>query len=358
MDPKVASTPESAPAPSDTTPELDTTPPQDAAAGDSSAPAASGEKSSEDTGPKTMLEAISEGLDKGRKADAEGDEAAAPEQTPEAKVAAEKKAAEKKAKPEGEQDDDFTPPEGLTPRSEGRFKKLVDRAKQAESEAAEFKERWSALESVFRDNGIQQDQFESAVGYIGAINRGDIAAAKQMLEQELQALTLLTGEEFAPRDPLAGFDDLKQAVDNLEMPRARALELARYRMQNGVAQHEMQQQNQLQQQAQQWETQKGEAIRSIDAFVKEREANDLDWMVKGPIMQANVLKWCEGLPPQQWPAQIKRMYEAIGMGARQSPAAGNGNTPRPLRGAGMGAGAKPQPRNMAEAMWGAGIGNG
>lgn len=305
-----------------------------------------------------MLEAISQGLDKGR-ADAEGkDETAEPKAEGEEPAPAEKaepkadKAKKEGDKPEGEEDD-FAPPENLTPRSEGRFKKLVDRTKHAEAKFGEINERWTALETVFKDNGIQQEQFESAVSYIGALNRGDIQAARQMLEAELKAIALLSGEEIKVGDPLDDFQDLKQSVDGLEMPRDRALELARYRMQNGYQQQQTRQQEQVQQQSQQWEQQKAAAIKDIDKFVKDREANDLDYRVKGPIMQANVIKWCEGLPPAQWPAQIQRMYEAIGMGARQSPAAGSGApTPRPLRGGGMGAGAKPAPRSMHEAMWG------
>lgn len=321
-------------------------------------------------GPKTMLEAIEQGLagKDNKKADGGDDPARVAGESPEAKKAEPKKADEKKPeKPaekkavepkkdnktdEEDEDEDFVQPEGLSSRSEGRFKKLVDRTKAAEARFDDLNTRWTAFQEIITENGIQQEQFQTAVGYIGALNRGDFAAARQILEGELKAVALLSGEELKIGDPLDDFPDLKQSVEDLEMPRARALELARFRLANGIQAQEHEQQQVRQSQAKSWEDEKAKAIGEIDTFVKKMEAEDLDWKAKGPIMQANVLKWCEGLPPRQWPAQIRRMYEAIGMGARHAPVNGGGPPARPLRGGGMGAGAKPAPRNMAEAMWG------
>lgn len=360
MKPKNASTPESAPAAAEADTDLSQTAADVPESGTSEPESGT---PPDDSAPKSMLDAISAGLDETAKREA--GEKPADEDTTEAQEGAEGEAKTASPSPDGKKDDkakpdekakpedDFTPPENLSPRSEGRFKKLVDRTKQAESEATEYKTRWTALESVFQENGIQEEQFNSAVSYMGAVNRGDIAGARQILQQELKALALLSGEEIQAGDPLDDFPDLKKGVEDMELPRAAALELARGRLQNGYQQQQQTQHNQAHQQQQAWENEKSGAIKAIDEFVKDRTANDLDWIKKGPILQAHAVEWCQGLPPKQWPEQIKRMYAAIGLGARQSSAAGNGVPPaRPLRGGGMGAGAKPEPRTMHEAMFG------
>jgi hypothetical protein len=317
------------------------------AEGQEAAPAAA----PKDEGPKTMAEAIEQGLSKGKdNKKPAGEQAAGKPGEDGEPPAGDKKPEAKKPEPKKDAkpgDEDFEQPDGLSERSQGRFKRLVERAKSAEG-------RVEAFMSVMQDNGIQQEQFSVAVDYMGAINRGDYEAAKAILTKEMEALALATGQDFQPADPLAMHPDLKQAVDALEMPRERAIELARFRTVHGFqaqqAQEQRQQQEAQQHNAQQWDSAKNAAVGEIDAFIKEKSQTDLDYAVKGPILEANAVEWCKGLPPSEWPAQIKRMYDAIGKAARQSANAGNGA--RPLRGAGVGAGAKPAPRTMHEAMWG------
>ncbi len=292
-------------------------------------------------------------------------DAADPLRAPDGKFAKKGNDAKPPLKPDGKQpepaktDDDLTAmPEGLSDKGQRRFQKLVSANKELSAKVDAFAEKAESFDSfqqVLREHRVQPEQFDIAVSFIGAINRGDVNTAYRILQEQMTAIAEMTGQELPGVDLLQGHDDLRQAVEQQAMPRQAAAELAARRRREEQLAQAHQQQVQQQQQQQAFQRERQNALQQIDQFLLQMEQQDLDFAAKSAAMEAEIVAMCQELPPSAWPSAVKRMYQAIGRVGRPqalpaSPAAGT-----PLRPAGIAAGARPKPTSMAEAI-GAGLG--
>lgn len=246
-------------------------------------------------------------------------------------------------------------PEGLGAKAQERFQKLANGIKERDAQIQELTGAVGYVQQTFQQHGVQQEQFEQAVGVIGMLNRGDYRGALQVLDDQRRQIALAIGEPLPGVDALAGHADLRQAVDGLQITEAHAIEIARARGQ----QQAQQQAQQTAQQAQQRQQESAQTIQraqaDVDAWWKQQAATDLD----APAIEAFLLPklgdLLQGVPPTQWASLVKAQYnlikESVGAFRRQAPTPA-APSPAPLRATGQ-AGAVGKPSSMHEAMWGA-----
>lgn len=257
-------------------------------------------------------------------------------------------------------------PEGLTPKAQERFqalantnKELTGRLEQATALAGgnpdaviPMLQSAQAMATTFQENGVTREQFDRATQALGLLNRGDMQGYQQLLEDQLRQVALHTGRAPSQIDALAGFADLREAVDNLQMTEAHAIEVARSRTQ----QNYQQQNQQRQHQEQQFEQQSQQAVRggqvAVDQFCKARMTSDLDYAKIEPMLlkeiQGGLL---EGVPPQRWAAIVEKTYNLIkqtAVSTRTQASGGGGGVLRPSGGDAV----KGKPQSGFEAMFG------
>lgn len=251
------------------------------------------------------------------------------------------------AKPEGEEPDadavvdaaaDDTPPEvdpvdkeiadlKLGERSAERFRELSksEKALAPIREAAEkagvsldelpvvferAKERDDFVRMV-SETGATPEQFGKLLDYqtsISAAAKGDLQAAETaftMLLPEVQALAQLLGKDIAGiADPLADHADLKDDIEEGNITRERALELARARSQGKLQQTTREQETQTQQ-AEQERTQAVDWLNRFDAHMA---GVDATYAAKRPALLAFVETIGKAMPPRLWPTAVNDYY--------------------------------------------------
>lgn len=322
-------------------------------------PASTPETPAVDTKPKTMLDAINDGLAEKRTREADPNAKRDPQGKFVPKVASEKVApgtlatsVEVKAAPtDPARQDDDTPPEGLTPKSQERFQRLVSEKKELAGKVDILDRQVSYVRDTFATHGVKQEQFEQAASIIGLINKGDYAGAKGILERELQQLAVLSGEPVRQVDGLASFPDLRQAVDAQQITEAVAMELAKGR----TMQYSQQINQQRQQEVQKSETAERKAVEdgtsAVDRFCKQMLATDLDYgQIEAQLLPV-IPQLLQGVAPQHWERIVKTQYDLIKKVAGSAKQAIPGASSNPLRPTGQGA-PSAAPKTAFEAMWG------
>lgn len=333
------------------------------------APEVAGTPAAAPAGPATMLEAISQGLaqaggqprdEHGRfapKTAAEQAQAAAPGAAPAAPAPAPKPAqAAAPAAPKPGEDPDAMP-EGLTPQSQQRFQRLVSEKREVQAKleelTAKHDEQVGYIRETFQRAGIQKEQFEQMVGLAALYNQGDYAGYQRALASELQRVQLLTGQAVQQVDALAGFADLRQAVDNAQITEAHAIEIARSREASRLQQHAQQQRQQVEQtqQAQQQAARTG--MLAVDEVCRQLQATDIDYPAIEARLLPRVAELLQGVPPQQWAGVVRAQYQILkdAIADTRRSAGGGGQPSQVLRPTGA-ASTAAAPRTMFEAMFG------
>lgn len=318
-----------------------------------------GESSQE---PKeTMLEAVSKALDKS--GEKKPEEKPAGEQAP-----ADGKKTEAKAQPNGEEA--LQMPEGLSAKAQQRFQSLVTRVKEAESKIAETNQKYeqahqyaSSVSSMLRDAGASPQQLHEALGYIKALNGGDLNTRRNLLLAELRDVSMQLGEPVQNfidgADPLTEFPDLKQAVDSYQITREHALELARGRAAENVrrSQHEeeMRRAEQRNSGVQAWIREKDEALGQIDKITRDLAASDpLFPLIQSQLManEGGLKEIVEKFPPSTWVSQVNLLISTARTAIQKFKPAGGAGGPRPLSGGGgKPSGSSAVPNTMYDAMF-------
>lgn len=254
-------------------------------------------------------------------------------------------------------EDPLAMPEGLQPKAQERFQKLANTNRELTAELQEAKGAVEYVQTQFKEHGVQQPQFEQAVQVIGMINRGDFQGAQRVLMEQLQQISLLSGQPMSTIDPLAAHPDLRQRVDTLQISEADALELARHRqlgtMREQATQRQQQEQDQRRQQDQAQQARQqavNKGLQDIDSFCKQMQGSDLDYQVIEAQLLPIIPELIKDVPPARWGAVIKLQYDTIkstaGRVRQQTPSTGTA-----LRPTGQ-ASPSTAPKSMAEAMWG------
>jgi len=112
-------------------------------------------------------------------------------------------------------------------RGRERIKQVFAERKQLESDITEFRE-------LVKSTVMSPQEFAQTLEFGRLINSGDeknLRVALEMIEGQRSMLYQKLGVEAPGVDLLAGHDDLKASVENMEITREKAVELAKYRKQ-------------------------------------------------------------------------------------------------------------------------------
>lgn len=254
-------------------------------------------------------------------------------------------------------------PEGLTPKAQERFQALANTNKELAGKleavsalvggnmdaVAPMLQSAQALQQTFQEHGVRREQFDQGMQVIGMINRGDLEGAQKFMQEQLRLISLATGKPVGAVDTLAGHQDLRDAVDNLQMTEAHAIEVARSRLvqQNTQQAQQRQQQEHSQQKATQQAVHQGQL--AVDKFCKTQMSSDLDYSKIEPLLLKEIQEGLlNGVPPQAWAGIVEKTYRLI---KQTSATARQGQTTTVLRPTG-GEAPTAKPKTGYEAMWG------
>lgn len=265
---------------------------------------------------KALLETISEGTPEPKPA-----EEAPPVETPPAETPP--------AEPATPEQEEAELLDGVkSERGKERIRQVFAERKALEGDLKEIRD-------LIGSTKMNPDQFSQTLEYgrlINSTEEKDLRVALEMVDRERALLCQRLGIEQPGVDLLAGHDDLKAAVDNLEITRDKAVELAKYRKQQAdqVQRQEAQQRTESDRQAFQQTVTK--AATTMEAYLETR-ANEADHPAKMQMIAnhfknpANLQEFVSTYQPDQWLATIKMMYDNIVVPRQAAPAA----APQPLR---------------------------
>lgn len=261
-----------------------------------------------------------------------------PSDKPADKPAAGAAPADEPAEPAADQDKPTEPPTAdqeeaellagvKSERGKERIKQVFAERKQLEQDVTEFRE-------LVKSTGMSAQDFAQTLEFGRLVNSGDeknLRVALEMIEGQRAMLYQKLGVEAPGVDLLAGHDDLRDAVDNMEITRDKAVELAKYRKQQADVQQRQQAQVQQQQDRQAYEQTVTNAATAMEAYLQTR-ANEVDHQARMRVISEhfknpeNLQAFVTTYQPNQWAATIKMMYDSIKVPNAPAPAA-----PQPIR---------------------------
>lgn len=283
-------------------------------------------------------------------ADAEPEATPADEapQQPEGDATPEGDTPDGEAAPEGEQPEAAETPEqtaeaeaaalGLKEKSKARFLELASQVKELapirEALKAAGIEDVAQLPQVIEqarvgtdmvqmvmETGASAEQYGMTLDYLKLVNQGiagDLKAAEKawdMIQSEIAPLAKLLGKDGHGVDPLDGHDDLRAEVENGDLTRARAAEIAATRNRENLARTRSEQTTQ--QATAEAKQQAGVTwLQQYDAAMAQK---DPTYAGKRPVLNALVAEIRRTLPPDQWPTAVQRAYAAIPDAAPAAP---------------------------------------
>jgi len=250
----------------------------------------------------------------------------------------------------------------LHAKTQGRFAEVITTLKAHEGTIAKqgdtiktLSEARDAILGVLEETHTTQDQLSAYLEFNALLQSKDpkdLDAALRMVEGQRMALYKALGREpqGGDLDLLADFPDLKKHVEEEEITRAAALEIAQGRREKAAreanAQREQNQQRSQQQTAEQRKQAAEGALKGIEAWTAGLAKTDLDYKAKEDKLLAKVDGVMKSYPPNQWLPTLQLLYEGIEI-QKAAPASGRQN--QPLRPSGATPGAK-APNSMLEAI--------
>lgn len=291
--------------------------------------------------PKSMLDAINQAVP-GPDAQKTPEELAAVAETEAAKA--------KPAEQKPENAEDLTVmPEGLSPKAQERFQKLANNNKELQSRLEQTMSAVEPFREVLQNNGVTQDQFHIATGYIGMINKGDLQGALKILDEERRHIALAMGKPLAGVDAFEQFPDLREAVETFQITEDRAMEIARSRTQQNAQQQQVQQRQAQQETQQRTQEEHNQGLKAVDDFCNSMKSKDIDYAKIESILLPKIQEgMLQGIHPKNWARVVRDAYQLIKDTAGTSKS--NGTTTAPLRPTGS-ASPSQAPKSMFEAMF-------
>lgn len=267
------------------------------------APAADTSGSSQNEGPKTLLDAIS---------------AAVPgsEQKPVEPVVdnpdEDKPKEESHAAADTAAEEDITKmPEGLSPKAKERFEKLAHMNRDLTARVEEITSAVEPFRAALQENGVRKEQFEQAASVIGMMNKGDFEGALKVLDEQRQMISLAMGKPLPGVDALAEFPDLRESVDTMQITEEMALETARSRKRDLLQKQQRETQQQEQNNQRQSQELVQSSLKSIDDFTKKMMASDIDYASIEAKLLPRINDLIQGVHPSQWLRTVQNAYQLI-----------------------------------------------
>lgn len=211
-------------------------------------------------------------------------------------------------------------------RGRERIKNVFAEKKQLETDIGEFRQ-------LINDTGMKPQEFAQTLEFGRLVNSGneaDTRVALEMLELQRTALYEKLGVEAPGVDLLQGHADLKQQVDDMEISRERAVELAKHRTGEGARKASEAAQREAQQGRQEYAQTVNSAAGQMESYLDTRK-NEVDHPARMKVISEhfrnpeNMKQFVATYRPEQWAPTMKMMYDNISLSRPQAP------TSQPLR---------------------------
>lgn len=293
------------------------------ATGDASASAGK-----ESDGPKSLAEALSQGIDavanKGKKpTEASDKNEDGTEKTAEQKEAEKQKAVDGKQPDADGKDKDAKskvdyvndPIDArLAPRTQERIRSLASEVK----ELREIAGNNGTITDAIMKTGASPEEFGAMVGYLDAVHSEDpkkLEAAYNLLQSELQGLALKMGKAIPEVDWLSGHKDLIDAVRSGATTRDLAVEIAMRRAETkrnqDIAAAKATKTQKTQQSTEQAAADQKQATKDLDALGDELAAADPNYGAKYAILVPKLKAAFATIPPSQWKGKFLEEYAKL-----------------------------------------------
>lgn len=214
-------------------------------------------------------------------------------------------------------------------RGRARVAQIIEERKTAQGEVA-------AVRELVQAAGMTAESFGQHIEFsrlANSSNPQDVQRAVQMLEQQRTELYRRLGQDAPGVDALADHPDLAQRVQNLEMPRETALEMARMRRDQQAIQQQRAQAQAQEQETAQFHQAVGQAQRSLESYVQTR-SHEIDHPARMKALETyfadprKLQEFASTYQPHQWPSAIRMLYDnvQIAQPRRAAPAPISGRT--------------------------------
>lgn len=245
-----------------------------------------------------------------------------------------------------------------------RFERLVAGHKEMKREREALGEQVRAFQQVVQLSGASPQEFQELITFSSLVKSGDPANLQKalgMIEHYRGQLAAALGQELPGVDLLSEHTDLRDAVQNLEITRERALELATMRnrqRQDAAAREEQARRAQGQQQVAQTAQQ---AIQELNHLDRYWQTNDPDFTVPGPdgkslrdILLEKAREVAAAMPnrPDAWGPTMLQHYQTLkwAMSQAKTRTPTPGRHQQPLRPSGAAGGGRREPKSELEAI--------
>lgn len=197
-------------------------------------------------------------------------------------------------------------------RGKERIKSVFAEKKQLETDISEFRE-------LVTSTGMSAQEFAQTLEFGRLVNSGDeknIRVALEMIEGQRAMLYQKLGIEAPGVDLLDGQDDLKAAVENMEITRDKAVELAKFRKSEAAKTAQAQREQQAAQGQEQFRQTVASASQQMEAYLDTRK-NEVDHKARMKVLgdhfakPENLQAFVTTYQPNQWMATIKMMYDGV-----------------------------------------------
>lgn len=215
-----------------------------------------------------------------------------------------------------------------SPRGQERIKQIIAERKQIEGD-------FNDIRNVILGTQMNPQEFAQNLELgrlLKSDNESDLRVALEMIESTRASVYQKLGVEAPGVDLLDGYDDLKQAVENMEISKERALELVKYRKQEAITRQTQEQAQKIAQDNVR-HSQVIEQGKNQTAAFLESKKSQVDFPVKEKMLKEyfqNAEKrdaFVKNFAPEQWGVAIEMLWN--GFVVQQ--AAPTANTPQPIR---------------------------
>lgn len=205
-------------------------------------------------------------------------------------------------------------------RGQRRVRALMDDHKALQQQFDDVKKTNEDFSNILTETRLSPEGFAQVIEFSRLLGQGgeqNMRVALQMIDAQRAEICKQLGVKAPGVDPLSDFQDLRMAVENMELSEDRAIELAKLRR------AQAQQQQNAKMQGEQ-ERQQQEYTQRVQNFSTQAQSLFQQLQVSDPAYKAKEMKIAEALQnpafvqnllsnfgPEQWIHQLKFMYDNI-----------------------------------------------
>jgi|21_taG_2_1085346.scaffolds.fasta_scaffold00651_10 hypothetical protein len=336
----------------ESTPETQDVVPEESVTEDSQPPI-SDENSESSTEDETVVDAVLNELSDDGEPEQIPDEQPEKEQEPEKAETLETSTEETPETTDGDKADElYSEPEGLKPKAQERFRSLVEANKSKDQELEESRNVVAEIQKTITNTGISPEEFGGLLDFARMATSqspDEKKQAFQIAKNEMQRLAKEIGVEDGGVDLLDGYQDLQEKVDNYELDRSDAVELANARRSQQRLANQQEQLAQQQQQNTNHQSEIQQSTKAIEEYMVNRQKTDIDFQAKEKYLMGQVESIQQQYPPSQWPSVVAQLYDALGTMSGNQVQQSKLKASSPLQSSGQSVGAS-TPGSMADAI--------